>query len=216
MAKSDNNLAAIGLLGGTFDPVHFGHLRTAVEVCQQFELDHVRLLPNSVAPHRPQPVASAEERRLMLALATKNTPQLQVDDRELQRDGASYTVDTLHDLRSELPENPLFLIVGSDAFAGIQSWSRWQQILSLCHIVVVSRVDQTSDYAETLQQWLQLHLAKAEDKSLAFGKIWPVAVTPLAISATQIRQALAKDEAIDFLLPEAVISLISQLRLYQN
>jgi nicotinate-nucleotide adenylyltransferase len=216
VVKSDNNLPAIGLLGGTFDPVHFGHLRTAVEVCQQFKLDHVRLLPNSVAPHRPQPIASAEERRLMLALATKNTSQLMVDDRELQRDGASYTVDTLHDLRTELPANSLFLIVGSDAFSGIQTWSRWQEILSLCHIIVVSRVDQTTDYADALQQWMQLHLAKAEDKSLAFGKIWPVDVTALAISATQIRQALAKDEAIDFLLPEAVISLISQLRLYQK
>lgn len=216
MVKSDVNLPAIGLLGGTFDPVHFGHLRTAIEVCQQFELDHVRLLPNSLAPHRPQPVASAKERRLMLALATKSNPQLLVDDRELQREGASYTVDTLQDLRIEFPNNPLFLILGSDAFAGLQTWSRWQEIVTLCHIVVVGRVDQKPIYTASLQQWMQSHLAQAKDKSLAFGKIWPVEVTALAISATQIRQALAKEEDIHFLLPEAVISLISQLRLYQK
>lgn len=216
MARSESNPHGIGILGGTFDPVHFGHLRSALEVCLQLELDHVRLIPCAVPPHRQQVVASAQLRRLMLELAVKSVPQLVVDDRELHREGPSFTVDTLLSLREQFSDNPLFLILGTDAFRGLSSWSRWQQIIQLAHIVVVQRADESLNLDNNMQNWYQQHLAAADDRYLPAGKIWPLTVTPLAISATQIRQALAAGTAVNFLLPEAVIALIEQLALYRK
>ena len=203
MAKSANNLPAIGIFGGTFDPVHFGHLRSALEVCQQLELDHVRLMPCHVTPHRPQPQLKAAERRLLLELAVKSCPALTVDDRELTRDGPSYSADTLLSLRSEFPDNPLFLILGSDAFRQIDSWSRWTQLLDLA-----------LDLSAALQKWLTENLGRPADRESAAGKIWPVAVTPLAISATDIRAQRVVGESVQFLLPEAVLTTIDQLGWY--
>ena len=214
MAKSVNNLPAVGIFGGTFDPVHFGHLRSALEVCQQLDLDHVRLMPCHVPPHRPQPQLKAAERRLLLELAVKSCPALIVDDRELTRDGPSYSVDTLLSLRSEFPDNPLFLILGSDAFRQIDSWSRWTQLLDLAHIVVMQRAGEALDLSAALQKWLSENLAQPADRASAAGKIWPVAVTPLAISATEIRVQRTNGESVQFLLPEAVLTAIDQLGLY--
>lgn len=216
MVKSENSIEAIGVLGGTFDPVHFGHLRSALEVCQQLELSHVRLIPCATPPHRQQALASAEVRRLMLELSVKYTPQLTVDDRELQRQGPSFSVDTLISLRDEFPDNPLFLIVGTDAFRGINRWSRWQQILQLSHIVVVQRPDETLELQDELQQWYQQHIARPQDRQLPAGKIWTLPVTALAISATRIREDLMADKPVNFLLPDAVITLIDQLSLYRT
>lgn len=214
MVKSVNNLPAVGVFGGTFDPVHFGHLRSALEVCQQLELDHVRLMPCHVPPHRPQPQLKAAERRLLLELAVKSCQTLIVDDRELTRDGPSYSVDTLLSLRSEFPDNPLFLILGSDAFRQIDSWSRWTQLLDLAHIVVMQRAGEALDLSAALQKWLSENLAQPADRASRAGKIWPVAVTPLAISATAIRAQRVAGESVQFLLPEAVLTAIDQLGLY--
>jgi nicotinate-nucleotide adenylyltransferase len=216
VVRSENNYDAIGILGGTFDPVHFGHLRSALEVCLQLNLDHVRLIPCAEPPHRQATMASAEVRRLMLELAVRSVSELIVDDRELQRDGPSFTVDTLLSLRQEFKDNPLFLILGTDAFRGLATWSRWQQILSLAHIVVVQRPDETLDLQEELQNWYQQNLAQTTDRYLAAGKIWPLTVTSLAISATQIRQGLLAANPVNFLLPESVIAVIEQLGLYRS
>lgn len=216
MVRSESSPHGIGILGGTFDPVHFGHLRSALEVCLQLKLDHVRLIPCALPPHRQQTVASAEVRRLMLELAVKSVSQLIVDDRELHREGPSFTVDTLLSLREQFRDNPLFLILGTDAFRGLSSWSRWQQIIQLAHIVVVQRADESLNLDSQMQDWYQQHLAGADDRYLPAGKIWPLTVTPLAISATQVRQELAAGNAVNFLLPEAVIALIDQLALYRQ
>lgn len=214
MAKSAVNLPAVGILGGTFDPVHFGHLRSALEVCQQLRLDHVRLMPCHVPPHRSQPVAKAAERRLLLELAVKNADNLIVDDRELQREGPSYSVDTLLSLRRDYPENPLFLIIGSDAFRQIATWSRWTQLLELAHIVVMQRAAEPLDLSADVQQWLSDNQAQPADHALPAGKIWPVDVTALAISATAIRSQRAVGQSVQFLVPEAVLTAIEQLGLY--
>jgi len=214
VVKSVNNMPAIGILGGTFDPVHFGHLRSALEVCQQLNLDHVRLIPCHVPPHRPQPQAKAAERRLLLELSVKSAAQLVVDDRELQREGPSYSVDTLQSLRHEFPENPLFLIIGSDAFRRLDSWSRWTEILDLAHIVLMQRAAEPLDLSPELQQWLAENLAQPEDSALLAGKIWPVDVTALAISATNIRAQRDAGQSVQFLVPEAVLTAIEQLGLY--
>lgn len=215
MVRSEHK-PKIGILGGTFDPVHFGHLRTALDVVEYLDLDQLRLIPCAVPPHREQPVATAAQRRTMLELAIKNHPKLVVDDRELYRDGPSYSVDTLLSLREEFPDNPLFLLMGSDAFLTLPTWSRWQQLLELAHIVVMQRPDEALDLPEELAALYQQHQAHAKDKDLAAGKIWTVPVTQLAISATTIREALLAHKDVRYLLPDAVISLIEQLGLYQT
>jgi nicotinate-nucleotide adenylyltransferase len=207
---------AIGILGGTFDPIHFGHLRSALEVCEQLNLAHVRLIPSARPPHRNQPHATPQQRLMMLHLAMKNADSFIVDDRELQRDGISYSVDTLISLRQDFPDNPLFLLLGTDAFLGIQTWHKWQDLLELAHIVVIRRPDETLAMPMELNTWYQQHLAMADDAKSLAGKIWPVTVTQLAISATAIRATVLEGKSPQFLLPDAVIQLISQLGLYRG
>lgn len=214
MDKSETK-AAIGILGGTFDPVHFGHLRTGLDVVEALGLEQLRLIPCSLPPHRVEPVSSPQERRLMLELAIKNHPRLVVDDRELAREGPSYTVDTLLSLREDLPENPLFVLMGTDAFCSLPSWSRWQQILDLAHIVIMQRPEEAMDMSDELADWYQTHQADKGDENLPAGKIWSVPVTQMAISATAIRDALYEKRDVRYLLPDAVIALIEQMGLYQ-
>ncbi|MCX4190109.1 nicotinate-nucleotide adenylyltransferase [Methylophaga sp. OBS3] len=214
MVKSVDKLPGIGVFGGTFDPVHIGHLRSALEVCHQLDLDHVRLMPCHVPPHRTQPQLKAAERRLLLELAVKTTDELIVDDRELQREGPSYSVDTLLSLREEYPDNPIYLILGTDAFRQIETWSRWTEILTLAHIVVIQRAGEVLTLSDSLQAWFSEHQAQSEDNQLAFGKIWPLAVTALAISATDIRAQRAAGQSVKYLIPEAVLTVIEQLGFY--
>lgn len=207
---------AIGLLGGTFDPIHFGHLRAALDVQEQLGLAHIRLIPSARPPHRDEPHASPQQRLMMLHLAMKNTDRFVVDDRELQRDGASYSVDTLLSLRQDFPDNPLYLLVGTDAFLGIQTWHQWQDLLELAHIVVMRRPDETLEMPNDLNTWYQAHLAISNDAQALSGKIWPIEVTQLAISATAIRATIAKGQSPQFLMPDPVIQLITQLGLYRS
>lgn len=209
---------AIGILGGTFDPIHFGHLRSALEVSEQLNLAHIRLIPSARPPHRNQPHATPQQRLMMLHLAKKNADRFIVDDRELQRDGISYSIDTLLSLRQDFPDNPLFLLLGTDAFLGIQTWHKWQDLLELAHIVVIGRPDETLAMPIELNTWYQQHLAmpNANDAHSLAGKIWPVTVTQLAISATAIRSSVLEGKSPQFLLPDAVIQLISQLGLYRS
>jgi nicotinate-nucleotide adenylyltransferase len=209
-------ITKIGILGGTFDPVHFGHLRPALDVAEQLNLDHVRLIPCSVPPHRTPPQATAQQRLTMLQLAIKNKSQFTVDDCELQRDGPSYSVDTLKSLRDEFPDTALYLILGTDAFLGLQSWHQWEQIIELAHIVVMQRPDERLDMSEEFKQWYQQHLAKENNQTELAGLIWPVNVMQLAISATIIRQQITAGASPQFLLPDSVISLIEVLGLYQQ
>jgi nicotinate-nucleotide adenylyltransferase len=150
----------------------------------------------------------------MLELAIKNHPKLVVDDRELDREGPSYTVDTLLSLREELPDNPLFLLMGTDAFSSLNSWSRWQQIIELAHIVVMQRPEEQLEMPEELAQWYHAHQSKPGDELHTAGSIWSIPVTQLSISATSIREKLYEKHDVRYLLPDAVISLIEQMGLY--
>ena len=207
---------AIGILGGTFDPIHFGHLRPALDVAEQLGLNHIRLIPSARPPHREQPSASPEQRLLMLHLAVKNSERFIVDDRECHREGASYTVDTLLSLRQDFPDSPLYLLLGTDAFLEIQSWHQWQQLIGLAHIVVMQRPNDVTAMPTELDRWYQQHLATDKDKELLSGKVWPIHVTQLDISATEIRSKIAQGLTSQFLMPDAAIQLIEQLGLYQN
>jgi nicotinate-nucleotide adenylyltransferase len=206
---------AVGILGGTFDPVHNGHLRSALECLQQFDFDHVRLIPSARPPHRTQPQATPEQRMMMLHLAIKNSQQFIVDDRELKREGASYTIDTLKSLKAEFPETALYLILGTDALNLLLTWHQWQQLLDFCHIIVMQRAGAPLTLSDEMTSWYQAHLAKPEDKSLLAGRVWPVTLTQLAISATTIRSDIALGQPPAFLTPDPVVSFIEQLKLYQ-
>ena len=207
---------SIGIMGGTFDPVHYGHLRPALDVAEQLNLAQIHLIPNAIPPHRAQPQATAEQRLEMLHLAIKDCPEFVIDDRELQRQGESYTVDTLLSLRQDFPENPLYLLIGTDAFLYIQTWHRWQELLQLAHIVVMERPDEILVMPDKLNKWYQQYLASKDDAKQFSGKIWPVKVTQLAISATEIRQKIAQGLTPQFLLPDTVIHFIKQSGLYQD
>ena len=142
----------IGILGGTFDPVHFGHLRPALEVMQATGMEQVRFLPNRIPPHRETPWLDVENRLELLKTAIADQPGFELDERELQREGHSYMVDTLESLRSDFPSHPLCLILGMDAFLGIKKWHQWQRIPELCHLVVTTRpgFDMTGDFIQQL------------------------------------------------------------------
>ena len=130
---------AIGILGGTFDPIHYGHLTPAREAMQALGLEHIRLMPNHIPPHRPQPVASSEQRLAMVTLAASEFGGFQVDDRELRRQSPSFTFDTLRQLRHELPDTPICFLIGMDSLLSLPTWHRWQELTDYAHLVVSVR-----------------------------------------------------------------------------
>lgn len=207
----------IGLLGGTFDPIHFGHLRSAVEVRECLALDELRLVPNAQPPHRDRPAATAQQRLEMVCLATASDDQLLVDDCELRRERPSYTVETLEALRAELgAEATLFLIVGWDAFSGLPSWHRWESILSLASLVVLQRPEQNQELPEVLKDLLAARsVSDASALTATHGEILCLAQTPLAISATHIRSLIWAGRSPRFLLPDSVLGYIETRGLYR-
>ena len=210
----------IGILGGTFDPIHYGHLRMAQELLQALNLDEVRFIPAATPPHRDQPATSASHRAEMLRLAIAGNPQFSLDDRELQRNGPSYTVDTLLSLREELGKSvSLSLLLGSDAFLGLTSWHRWDELLSLAHIVVALRPRAAPiprNMVEPLKALWQQHVTTSiKDLARAgCGKILLHHITPLDISASKIREQIARGSSPRYLVPQSVINYITTHQLY--
>jgi nicotinate-nucleotide adenylyltransferase len=196
----------LAIFGGTFDPVHIGHLCVAWEASELLDAE-VLLMPARVPPHRPAPIASVEQRVAMLRAALAGQSRIRLDLRELQREGPSYTFDTLLDLRAEHGDRPLVLLMGADAFAGLTQWHRWHALPGLAHIGVLSRPEATPALPDELARLLDerrvdtpavLHDAPA-------GHIVELAVTPLAVSATRIRSLLAAGRLPRYLLPAPLI-----------
>ncbi|MBV7491660.1 nicotinate-nucleotide adenylyltransferase [Pseudomonas sp. 2725] len=207
----------IGVLGGTFDPVHIGHLRGALEVAETLALDELRLTPSARPPHRDKPQVSAKDRLAMVECAVAGVAPLVVDARELQRDKPSYTIDTLELMRAELAvSDQVFLLLGWDAFCGLPTWHRWEELLQHCHILVLQRPDADSEPPDALRNLLA---ARSVSDPLALkgpsGQIAFVWQTPLAVSATQIRQLLASGKSVRFLVPDAVLAYIDAHGLYR-
>lgn len=206
----------IGIIGGTFDPIHFGHLRPALEIMEQFSMDELRFIPSANPPHRWKPEASAEHRLKMTSLAIDSIEGFSLDDREYHRDGASYTVDTLRSIREEIGNTtPLCIIVGLDAFQSFTQWRDWQTILSLTHLLVSSRPGYEKSSNDV---WIKPYLT--DDQSMLeqqpAGKIYFAEVTQFDISATQIRKQLHNGYSASYLLPESVRKYINKQRLYQS
>ena len=194
----------IGILGGTFDPVHYGHLRPALEVMQTVGLRQVRFVPNNIPPHREPPWLNTVNRLELLSTAIADQPGFVLDERELRREGRSYMVDTLASLQQDFPSEPLCLLLGADAFLGLRQWYQWQRIPQLCHLIVTTRpgFDFSSDAIDDLPVTLAAS-ASALDEVTA-GLILLQSVTQLDISASAIRTMLASGHSVRYLLPDPV------------
>jgi len=204
--------------GGTFDPIHNGHLHCAREIASLLHLDSITLLPNNVPPHRPQPEASATQRVELIKQAIDNDPLFSVDTRELQRDIPSWTIDTLIQLREELGEKqPLAFIIGQDSLLTINKWERWQEILDYCHLIVAQRPGYASQHPEPkVQSWITRHTQGSESiHQQACGSIFFADTSLYTISATDIRRRLHHGLSCQNLLPDRVISYIAETGLYR-
>ncbi len=213
----------IGIFGGTFDPIHHGHLRLAEELAETAKLGEVRFLPSATPPHRSRPGADAHDRVAMAKLAIAGNARFSVDERETRRAGPSYTFDTLTELRNELgPSRSVALLLGADAFLELATWHRWHALFDLAHIVVAYRPGFPIDTWQArmpeplaheysvryMQQPLAVHLAPA-------GGIAAVSMTGLDISATFVRSALAGGRSARYLLPDSVLDYIGSRGLYR-
>jgi nicotinate-nucleotide adenylyltransferase len=218
-AQSDT--PAIGILGGTFNPIHFGHLRMAEELAEGLKLNQVRFIPSANPPHKALPAIRAQQRAEMVQLAIQGHSTFMLDTRELDRQGASYTIDTLLSLRSELGENiSMTLFMGSDAFTKFDTWHRWQEIIEHCHIALVQRPQlrgEKHQLSKTLQSFLHDHYSDNTDDlhCAPSGVVTMRQITTLDISSTNIRHALKHDASVHYLMPENVIQYIEQHQLYR-
>jgi len=214
----------VGILGGTFNPIHYGHLRMAQELADALGLKEVRFIPSANPPHKTTPIVSAEHRAAMVKLAIADNALFKLDTRELKRSGASYTIDTLisltEELGREIDQNIAFcLIMGSDAFAKLNTWHRWQELLNYCHIVLVQRPSillNQPKLAEELTVLLHDHYTEniTDLASKTTGYIHMQKITAQDISATRIRDNLKMGISPRYLIPNKVIEYIQHENLY--
>ena len=209
-------MSPLGIFGGTFDPIHFGHLRTAFELLQALRLAEVRLVPTGRPPHRGAPSCDGAHRLAMVRAAIADQPGFAVDDREIRRDGPSYTVTTLRELRAEAPARPLCLLMGMDAFLGLPQWHDWRDLLELAHVVVAHRPGWSAPRDGTLGELFAARgTQRVEDlhESLA-GRIHVRPVTQLEIASTDLRQLVVAGGDPRYLLPDAVRAIIHDTGCY--
>ncbi|MGI2133034.1 nicotinate-nucleotide adenylyltransferase [Shewanella baltica] len=212
----------IGILGGTFDPIHYGHIRPAMEVKHALALDKILLMPNHIPPHKQQPNLTTAQRLKMVADVCSQLDGFELCDIEAKRDTPSYTVITLEQLKSLHPEDELFFIMGMDSFIQLKSWYEWQHLFNFAHLVVCQRPGWQLDAAHPMQQILtarsqapkKTHEGHAKNTHKNSGQIFPVTITPQDISSTQIREQLAKGEIPADLLMPVTLDYIQNQRLY--
>lgn len=208
----------VGIFGGTFNPIHYGHLRSALELVERLQLEQLRLMPSAQPPHREAPQCSAAHRAAMVELAVAGEPRLVCDARELQRSGKSYTIDSLVELRSELgADTGLCMVLGCDAVLDVSRWHRWQELLDWAHIVVIARPGWELPSTGVVAQWLHEHRV---DDSRALrqqpaGRIVIEELRPLAISSTEIRDLLTAGQSVRYLMPQSVVDYIQTHKLYR-
>ncbi|WMY96298.1 MAG: nicotinate-nucleotide adenylyltransferase [Arsenophonus sp.] len=208
------------IFGGTFDPIHYGHLIPATQLAKEIGLKKIILVPNYLPPHRPQPVANIQQRIEMLKLAIENKPLFTIDFREIKYQIPSYTVKTLISFRKEIGwKKPLAFIIGEDALLSIDTWFHWKEILNLCHLIVCTRSKNKIYFSnKIMQKWLedhQIHNPKILQYQTS-NTIYLFKNTLFNISATKIRQRKNNKKSCQHMLPESVSNYIDKNNLYQN
>ena len=213
----------IGLFGGTFNPIHLGHLRPAEEVCDRFELDQVIFIPSSYPPHKQKEgIISASLRLEMVRLAIADNPRFSVSEVELARQGKSYSIETIEFFRQKFGvEAHLYFILGLDAFLEIHTWKEYSALFSLCHFVVMNRPGFEKSFS---REHLPVELSGDfcyDSRKLAYAHVsgffvYPREITALEISSTQIRESLQKGQSVKYLLPASVEKFINRHRLYRT
>lgn len=209
----------VGILGGTFDPVHNGHLHLATTFLEQLKLAEILFVPSNNPPHRPAPLASPEQRLEMLKLAVENHPHLKIDDCELERGGISYTIDTLKHIRNKIDEAPLCLIMGMENFKTLNHWHQWQSLLDYAHIVIVNRPERDENInSEEIKNFMSTFITTAiEDlRDQAAGCILKLDIPMLDISSTQIRNNIHSNLDSESLLSDKVLDFIHTQHLYKQ
>jgi len=209
-------MQSIGIFGGTFDPVHYGHLRTAFELQQKLALDEIRFMPCGIPPHRSVPLTDSSLRLRMLQAAVGGEQRFVVDDRELQRPGPSYTVDTLASLRADFPDRSLCLLIGMDAFLELPSWHEWQRLIDFAHIVVAHRPGWQTPQDSALGEFLSAHKSTAGSDLSAerCGCVHIERVTQLEISSTDLRASIRSGIEPKYLMPRDVWTIIAAAGCY--
>jgi nicotinate-nucleotide adenylyltransferase len=207
----------LGILGGTFDPIHLGHLRTALELLDLLALDEVKFVPCREPPHRDAQPARGELRLELVRAAIQDEPRFSVDTREFRRSGPSYTVDTLASFRDEYPSRSLCLLLGMDAFLGLPQWQRWTELLAFAHIAVAHRPGWILPADGPLGEVLAAHRVLTSEALHAVprGNIYITPVTQLEISATELRQALAQGSDPKYLVPDSVRKILLRSGYYR-
>jgi nicotinate-nucleotide adenylyltransferase len=211
-------VAGIGLLGGTFDPVHYGHLRLAIEALEGLPIDSLWFVPLHQPNHRRQPSAPGNLRKHMLEAALSGAESLGVDDRELRRGGVSYTVETLSSLRAEHPAKPLVWIMGMDSFASLPAWHRWRELIELAHLVVASRPGAGTAVSGELAALLERRGLgdTAPLGQTPAGKLFILEMPMLDISSSNIRSRISAGRSARYLTPDPVLELIEEHGLYRD
>jgi nicotinate-nucleotide adenylyltransferase len=206
----------LALFGGTFDPVHYGHLRCADEARQKLNLESLYLLPSGSPPHRDAPRASVRQRLDMLRLALPEFPQLEIDDRETLRSGPSYMVDTLGELKAEFPQRPLLLLIGQDAANHLHGWFHWQELFELAHIVILTRPGATAEYRQDIGKQINRRLVPDVQEMLNSdaGSVLNLGVISIDVSATTIQSIIRLGRSPHSMLPVAVLDYINENQLY--
>lgn len=211
--------SGIAIMGGTFDPIHNGHLRTAVEVLDRYQYSELRLIPCFQPVHKGHPGVTPKQRLDMAQLAILNHEGLRVDSREIEREGPSYSVETLRDIRADIgPDEPLTMVLGMDSFLSLSTWYDWQILIEYAHILVVSRPGWKPDLILELSAFYENYRAFSsyQLQCAPSGYIWFETLTPLGISSSMIRSLASKHKSIAYLLPEPVQKYIEQHQLYRQ
>ena len=207
---------SIGVLGGTFDPIHHGHLRIALEILELLGLDQLRLIPLHTPSHRNIPIAKPEQRLAMLKLATEGIPELIADDCEIRRQGTSYMIDTLQTITREHKGHTIYLIMGMDAFQTIDTWQQWHELLNYAHIALVDRPGNNPEFdrPQIADFYSKYKVTQQTELNKSSGNIIRLTTPKLDISSSQIRQFISEGKNIRYLLPDKVITYIKTHSLY--